>query len=209
MTISGHMTPRHEAGGARGEPMPPGVMAAAEGAAHPRPDFSSPDPLASRRPDWRFLFRSPWHLIALGFGSGLPRFAPGTWGTVFAWVSFFVLDRWLDDTGWAILILAGFGVGAAAAQRAGVRLGIIDSGHIVIDEIVAFWLVLWLLPERASIGLAVLAFVLFRMFDIAKPAPIKRLDARIKNGLGVMLDDVVAAFYTLLLIAIYWRLTRG
>ena len=186
--------------------MPPAVMAAAEGASHPRQEDPAFDP---HRPGWRFLFRSPWHLIALGFGSGLPRFAPGTWGTVFAWVSFLVLDRWLDDTGWAILILAGFAVGAIAAQRAGVRLGIIDSGHIVIDEIVAFWLVLWLLPERASIGLAVLAFVLFRMFDIAKPAPIKRLDARIKNGLGVMLDDVVAAFYTLLLIAIYWRLTRG
>jgi phosphatidylglycerophosphatase A len=186
--------------------MPPGVMAAAEGASHPPQESGAFDP---RRPDWRFLFRSPWHLIALGFGSGLPRFAPGTWGTVFAWVSFVVLDRWLDDTGWAIVIAAGFVVGALAADRTGVRLGIIDSGHIVIDEIIAFWLVLWLLPTRASVWFAALAFVLFRMFDIAKPPPIKRLDARIKNGLGVMLDDLVAAFYTLLLIAIFWRLTRG
>jgi phosphatidylglycerophosphatase A len=181
-------------------------MAAAEGAALRRHEEPLFDP---RRPGWRFLLRSPWHLIALGFGSGLPRFAPGTWGTVFAWLSFIVLDRWLDDTGWAALVAATFVVGAVAAQRTGARLGIIDSGHIVIDEIVAFWIVLWLLPARASGWVAVLAFVLFRMFDIAKPAPIKRLDARIKNGFGVMLDDAVAAFYTLLLIALYWRITHG
>jgi len=186
--------------------MPPAAMAAAEGASRPRPE---PVLFAAGRPTWRFLLRSPWHLVALGFGSGLPRFAPGTWGTVFAWVSFVVLDRWLDDRGWATLLALAFLVGAYAAQRTGVRLGIIDSGHIVIDEIVAFWIVLWLLPERAPGWMAALAFVLFRIFDIVKPAPIKRLDARIKNGFGVMLDDVVAAFYTLLLIAIYWRISRG
>lgn len=193
--------------GAPGEPMPPVVMAATEGASHRPQEEDAPfDP---HRPGWRFLLRSPWHFVALGFGSGLPRLAPGTWGTVFAWVSFILLDRWVDDTGWAIVIACGFLLGALAAQRTGLRLGIIDSGHIVIDEIVAFWMVLWLLPARASGWTAALAFVLFRMFDIAKPAPIKRLDARIKNGLGVMLDDVVAAFYTLLLIAIYWRITHG
>src|SRR5262245_52315918 len=206
MTISGHMSPSPESGAARGEPMPPGVLAATEGASHMHAESEAFDP---HSPHWGFLFRSPWHLIALGFGSGLPRFAPGTWGTVFAWASFFLLDRWLDDTGWAILIAASFVVGAYASQRTSLRLGIIDSGHIVIDEIVAFWLVLWLLPAQASGWIGVLAFALFRMFDIAKPAPIKRLDARIKNGLGVMLDDLVAAFYTLLLIAIYWRITRG
>jgi phosphatidylglycerophosphatase A len=181
-------------------------MAAAEGASRPPHETDTFDP---HRPDWRFLLRSPWHLIALGFGSGLPRFAPGTCGTAFAWASFAVLDRWLDDTGWAALLAIGFVLGAVAAHRTGVRLGIIDSGHIVIDEIVAFWAVLWLLPARAPTWVAALAFVLFRMFDIAKPAPIKRLDARIKNGFGVMLDDVVAAFYTLLVIAILWRLAHG
>jgi phosphatidylglycerophosphatase A len=186
--------------------MPPAVMAAAEGGSHHPEQAPGIDP---RRPGWRFLFSSPWHLIALGFGSGLPRFAPGTWGTVFAWLSFVVLDRWLDDTGWTLAIGIGLVVGAVAAQRAGERLGIIDSGHIVIDEIVAFWIVLWLLPAQSSAWIAALAFVLFRMFDIVKPPPIKRLDARIKNGLGVMLDDVVAAFYTLLMIAIFWRLAHA
>jgi phosphatidylglycerophosphatase A len=186
--------------------MPPAVMAATEGASHARHESDDFDP---HRPGWRFLLRSPWHVVALGFGSGLPRLAPGTWGTVFAWVSFALLDRWLDDTAWAIVIASGFVLGAVAAQRTGLRLGIIDSGHIVIDEIIAFWIVLWLLPARSSAWVAALAFVLFRVFDIAKPAPIKRLDARIKNGLGVMLDDLVAAFYTLLLIAIFWRVTHG
>lgn len=188
--------------------MPPAVLAAAEGSSHPPRQEAFARSFAAQRPDWRFLFTSPWHLIALGFGSGLPRFAPGTWGTVFAWVSFILLDRWLDTTGWAVVIAAGLLVGAYASQRTGARLGIVDSGHIVIDEIVAFWLVLWLLPQRAPAWLAALAFLLFRVFDIAKPAPIRRLDARIKNGFGVMLDDLLAAFYTLLVIAIVWRITH-
>lgn len=184
--------------------MPPGVLAAVEG-----PHTALNADRDRGKPDWRFLLRSPWHVLALGFGSGLPRIAPGTWGTVFAWVSFVVLDRWLNDMQMAGLIGALFVLGAIAAQRTGMHLGIIDSGHIVIDEIVAFWAVLWMLPDRAPGWMAAAAFVLFRVFDIAKPAPIKRLDARIKNGFGVMIDDAVAAFYTLLVVAIYWRVTRG
>ena len=124
-------------------------------------------------------------------------------------MSFALLDRWLSDVQMIVLIGATYVLGAIAAQRTGIRLGIIDSGHIVIDEIAAFWTVLFMLPDRAPGWMWAAAFVLFRIFDIAKPAPIKRLDARIKNGFGVMIDDVVAAFYTLLVLAIYWRITRG
>lgn len=184
--------------------MPPGVLAAVDG-----PHAALNLDTSSGKPDWRFLLRSPWHFVALGFGSGLPRLAPGTWGTVFAWISFVVLDRWLSDAQMAALIGVSFVLGAVAAQRTGIRLGVIDSGHIVIDEIVAFWAVLLMLPERAPGWMAAAAFLLFRLFDIAKPAPIKRLDARIKNGFGVMIDDAVAAFYTLLVIAVYWRISRG
>lgn len=184
--------------------MPPGVLTAV---GTPSP---AQNPARERgKPDGRFLLQSPWHLIALGFGSGLPRIAPGTWGTAFAWATFVVLDRWLNEAQMAGLIGAMFVLGVIASQRTGEHLGIIDSGHIVIDEIVAFWTVLWMLPDRAPGWMAGAAFVLFRFFDIAKPAPIKRLDARIKNGFGVMVDDVVAAFYTLLVIAITWRLARG
>jgi len=164
--------------------------------------------VAARRPTVRFMLSSPWHLIALGAGSGLPRAAPGTWGTLLGWLLFLRLDESLGPGSWWLLVAAMLVVGAYAAQVTGDRLGAADSGHIVIDEIVAFWIVLLLLPGHAARGgmLLVAAFVLFRFFDIVKPPPIRALDARFKNGAGVMADDLVAAFYTLLVLAIGVRL---
>lgn len=164
--------------------------------------------VAPRRPTVRFMLSSPWHLIALGAGSGLPRAAPGTWGTLLGWLLFLRLDESLGPGSWWLLVAAMLVVGAYAAQVTGDRLGAADSGHIVIDEIVAFWIVLLLLPGHAARGgmLLVAAFVLFRFFDIVKPPPIRALDARFKNGVGVMADDLVAAFYTLLVLAIGVRL---
>jgi len=154
------------------------------------------------------MLSSPWHLIALGAGSGLPRAAPGTWGTLLGWLLFLRLDESLGPGSWWLLVAAMLVVGAYAAQVTGDRLGAADSGHIVIDEIVAFWIVLLLLPDHAARGgmLLAAAFVLFRFFDIVKPPPIRALDARFKNGAGVMADDLVAAFYTLLVLAIGVRL---
>lgn len=164
--------------------------------------------VAPRRPTVRFMLSSPWHLIALGAGSGLPRAAPGTWGTLLGWLLFLRLDESLGPGSWWLLVAAMLVVGAYAAQVTGDRLGAADSGHIVIDEIVAFWIVLLLLPGHAARGgmLLAAAFVLFRFFDIVKPPPIRALDARFKNGAGVMADDLVAAFYTLLVLAIGVRL---
>jgi phosphatidylglycerophosphatase A len=164
--------------------------------------------VAPQRPTVRFMLASPWHLIALGAGSGLPRAAPGTWGTLLAWLLFLRLDQSLGPWTWWLLVAAMLVVGARAAQVTGARLGVADSGHIVIDEIVAFWVVLLLLPGNAARGgfLLVAAFVLFRFFDIVKPPPIRALDERFKNGAGVMADDLVAAFYTLLALAIGMRL---
>jgi phosphatidylglycerophosphatase A len=161
-----------------------------------------------RRPTVRFMLASPWHLIALGAGSGLPRIAPGTWGTLLAWLLFLRLDQSLEVGAWWLLVAAALVIGAIAAQITGQRLGDADSSHIVIDEIVAFWIVLLLLPGDAAQGGAwlVAAFVLFRFFDIVKPPPISWLDARFKSGAGVMADDLVAAFYTLLALAIGVRL---
>ena len=146
----------------------------------------------------------PAHQLSFGFGSGLIRPAPGTWGTLFAWLVFVVLDPWLGDAGWAIVIASTFVLGAAAANRTGRALGRPDHGAIVIDEIVAFWLVLWLLPGGA-ITQAV-AFLGFRFFDILKPPPIRAVDQRFKNGVGVMLDDLLAAFYTLFVASVLARL---
>jgi|DewCreStandDraft_4_1066084.scaffolds.fasta_scaffold80809_2 phosphatidylglycerophosphatase A len=200
------MAPDPDPRSADGGPLHPAAVAAGAGGSPPDVD-TAPGPAA--RPGLRFLVASPAHFVALGAGSGLAPFAAGTWGTLLALASFRVFDRWLSDVGWAVVVGIALAVGAWAAQRTGARLGHADSPHIVIDEIAAFWLVLWLLPVGAPAWLQAAAFVLFRAFDIAKPPPIARLDARLKNGVGVMLDDLVAAFYTLAAIAIFWRLTEG
>ncbi len=155
-------------------------------------------------PSLRFLVSHPAHFLALGFGSGLPRIAPGTWGTLFAWASFIVVARYLGDRIW-LLIAAALVLGIWAAQVTGRHLSDADSGHIVIDEIVAFWIVLAMLPAP-GVGQQLWAFMLFRLFDITKPPPIRGLDAHLKNGVGVMLDDLVAAFYALLVLALALRI---
>jgi phosphatidylglycerophosphatase A len=162
-------------------------------------------PLAApAEPSWRLMMSHPAHQLSFGLGSGLVRPAPGTWGTLFGWFIFVVLDPWLSDGGWAAMIAVTFLLGAAAAQRTGRALGRPDHGAIVIDEIVAFWIVLWLLP--GGLLTQAVAFFGFRLFDILKPPPIRQVDRRFKNGLGVMLDDLVAAFYTLLVAALLARL---
>ncbi len=154
-------------------------------------------------PSWRLMLSHPAHQVSFGFGSGLIRPAPGTWGTLFSWLVFVVLDPWLGDAGWAIVIASTFVLGAAAAHRTGRALGRPDHGAIVIDEIVAFWLVLWLLP--GGVITQAFAFLGFRFFDILKPPPIRAVDRRFKNGVGVMLDDLLAAFYTLLVASVLAR----
>ena len=141
-------------------------------------------------------------LVALGFGSGLSPWAPGTVGTLWAWLSFVVLDSWLQPPHWAAVIAGGVALGAWACARTARDLGVADHGAIVWDEIVAFWLVL--LVAGGGFGTQLAAFALFRFFDIVKPPPIRHFDATLKNGFGVMFDDLLAACYTLLVLAL-WR----
>jgi phosphatidylglycerophosphatase A len=157
-----------------------------------------------RPPSFRFLAAHPAHLVACGFGSGLAPVAPGTFGTLFAWASFVPLARALSEPALLILIGFCFAFGVLACQRTGRALGVVDHGSIVWDEIVPFWLVLALSPDDWRWQLA--AFLLFRFFDIVKPPPADYFDARVKNGFGVMMDDVVAAFYTVLSLAVAKRL---
>ncbi len=155
---------------------------------------SPPPPLA-------FLWRHPAHLIACGFGSGLAPFASGTFGTLFAWASYPLLRQLLpDDATFAVFLLLAFALGVTACQIAGRALGVVDHGAIVWDEIVPFWAVLLLTPDTLAWQAA--AFVAFRFFDVFKPPPADFFDTRVKNGLGVMMDDVVAAGYTLLALAL-------
>ncbi len=159
------------------------------------------------KPDARFMLAHPSHLLAQGFGSGLSPIMPGTSGTLFAWLAFTVLSaRWpnlFTPLHWAVIIVVGFVIGVWACRRTGRDLGIADHGSMVWDEIIAFWLVLLLLMP-ADFGTQLWAFFWFRVFDMVKPAPIRYFDRNFKGGFGVMWDDIVAAFYTLLLFAL-WR----
>ncbi len=168
-------------------------------------------PTTAARPPARrgaaFLLAHPAHMLAQGFGSGLSPVMPGTMGTLFAWLSFAVLSsRWphiFTPPAWAAIIAAGFLIGIWACGRTGRDMGVADHGSMVWDEIVAFWLVL-LLVTPADTAAQVWAFLWFRFFDMVKPPPIGYFDRRLKGGFGVMWDDIVAAFYTLLLFAV-WR----
>jgi phosphatidylglycerophosphatase A len=153
-------------------------------------------------PPVKFLLHHPAHLLACGFGSGLSRWAPGTAGTAFAWLSYPFLRLYLEsDLAFAIFLLLGFAIGVSACQITGRALGVVDHGAIVWDEIVPFWCVLMFAPQEILWQLA--AFLWFRFYDIVKPQPAKFFDTQIKNGFGVMMDDVIAAGYTILTIAVF------
>jgi len=154
----------------------------------------------SVHPAPRWVFQSVWRIVAFGFGSGLLRPAPGTWGTLLGWLLWIVLLQGRSDGFILIVLVTAFVIGCWACERAGRALGVPDHGGMVWDEIVAFWLVLWLTPH--SLAAQAVAFVLFRGFDIVKPQPVRYFDARFKGGFGVMLDDIVAAAYSLLIMAI-------
>ena len=160
------------------------------------------------RPTLRFMASHPAHAIALGFGSGLARWAPGTSGTLWGWAAFLVMQPWLSDLGWAVLIGANLLLGWWACTVTARHMGLPDSSHMVWDEVVAFWLVLWVLTP-ADLWTQVVAFALFRLFDAVKVGPMAWADQNFKGfgprgGFGVMLDDLAAAFCTLLVMAL-WR----
>ncbi|HOB92707.1 MAG TPA: phosphatidylglycerophosphatase A [Aquabacterium sp.] len=171
-----------------------------------------------QRPSARFMRGHPAHWIAFGFGSGLSPKAPGTVGTLWAWAAFVVADRWLgagSPWGWALVIAASLPLGWWACTRTAQHLGLADPGAIVWDEVIAFWLILWLVMPAGLVGQAV-AFGLFRFFDAAKPGPVGWADRRYKlrpgqaigwrQGWGILFDDLVAALCTLLVIALWQRL---
>ncbi len=156
------------------------------------------------KPSAAWVFQSFPRMISFGLGSGLIRPAPGTWGTLLAWLLWVLAVSRLPDVYIAVLLPAAFALGCWSCHRVGKEMGRADDAGMVWDEIVAFWLVLWLTPE--SLEAQVLAFVVFRFFDIIKPPPINFFDRHFKNGFGVMWDDIVAAAYSLLVIAILVRL---
>ena len=160
------------------------------------------------RPDASFMVRHPAHWIALGFGSGLSPKAPGTIGTLWAWLSWWTFQDFFSVGEQAVIILLASLVGVWACKVTAQNLGISDPGAIVWDEVVAFWLVLMLLSP-ADFKTHLLAFALFRFFDAVKPGPVAWADQLFKGfgwrgAFGILFDDFVAAFCTLLCFAI-WR----
>ena len=145
-------------------------------------------------PDVKFLFAKPQHFFSLGFGSGLVPKAPGTFGTLVGLTLFWLISNYglyLQ----LLIITALFLVGIYFCEVTGKALGVSDHGSIVWDEIVAIMLVLTFAPKNWAGW--IVAFVLFRLFDIWKPFPIRQFDAKLKNGFGVMFDDLLAALYAI------------
>lgn len=135
-------------------------------------------------------------MLGFGLGSGLARKAPGTWGTLLGWVLFIPLVVYVPLLAWLVFAF-GLIAGSWICGRAAELVGVHDHGGIVWDEFVGIWLVLLLLPEQAWLWW-LLAFGLFRLFDIIKPWPIGWLDRKVSGGFGIMLDDIVAAVFALI-----------
>ncbi len=153
------------------------------------------------RPDGRFLFSHPAHFVALGFGAGLAPAVPGTFGTLVGFPLYYGLSALLPES-WELLAVAAalFALGIWACARTGDALGVPDHGAMVWDEVVAFLAILVFTPPGP--GWQAFAFVTFRVFDVLKPPPIRWFDRHWKGGFGVMFDDLLAALYSVLVIAI-------
>ena len=156
------------------------------------------------RPSGKFLLSHPAHFLALGFGTGLAPVAPGTVGTLLGFPVYWMLTLWFGPSEILIATVVMFILGIWACQRTGNDMGIADHSSMVWDEVVAFVMILVFTPP--GLFWQAFAFFAFRFFDILKPPPIREADRRWKGGFGVMFDDILAAGYTLLLMALATRL---
>jgi len=150
----------------------------------------------------RVALATPTGFLAFGFGSGLSPVAPGTAGTLAALLPALFLVQiplWLG----VVVVAVSFLIGIYLCRVTGDALGEHDHGGMVWDEFVGLWLVLLFVPFDWAWWLA--AFVLFRLFDILKPWPIRWLDRRVPGGFGVMLDDLIAGLYALAVLLVVAR----
>ena len=137
---------------------------------------------------------NPIHFLAVGLGSGLSPIMPGTMGSLMAiplWLLFYGLTPML----YWVFILVTFIFGCFVCQKTSDDTHTHDSGHIVWDEFVGMWITLFFIPQ-ISILWVTIAFVAFRIFDMAKPWPIRWFDKRVPGGFGIMVDDVIAAIFS-------------
>lgn len=149
--------------------------------------------------------KNPVHFLAIGFGSGLLKPAPGTWGTLAGLILSILLWNIIQSNLFFIfLTVISFIFGCYLCQKTSNDLGVHDDGRIVWDEIVAIFLMFAFLPEYNWFTY-ILTFISFRIFDILKPYPIRYFDEKLESGLGIMVDDILAAIFALIsLHLIYW-----
>lgn len=169
-------------------------------------------------PTFKWVRQTATRTMAFGFGSGLSPVAPGTVGTLWAWAAFLIGEYFLSTEDFIWIIGGGFILGCWICGHVSEELGKKDFGGIVWDEIIAFWLIL-LVIMPTNIWMQAIAFGLFRFFDAVKPGPIGLIDRHFKNwekenqapsslfqivwrGFGIMIDDLAAAFFALLVVAL-------
>ena len=152
------------------------------------------------------VWRNPLYFIAFGFGSGLMPKAPGTWGTLAA-IPLYLLIAGMSWPFYLGLTLAAFVLGVVICEKVSRDLGVHDFSGIVWDEVVGYLLTMFMAPVH--IIWIVIGFLLFRLFDIWKPQPIRLIDEHVHGGLGIMLDDVLAAVPAwMMLQALIWLFER-
>ena len=144
----------------------------------------------------KITIKTPWQFLASGFGAGLSPIAPGTMGTLAAMPLWFLMATYLPLAGYLAVTIIAFIVGITICQRASDELGVHDHGGIVWDEFVGLWITMICAP--ISLPSAILGFILFRIFDVLKPWPIKFIDEKIEGGFGIMFDDVLAGIFALI-----------
>ncbi|PID34355.1 MAG: phosphatidylglycerophosphatase A [Thiotrichales bacterium] len=151
----------------------------------------------SRKELVQTVLKSPLHFLAFGFGSGLSPKAPGTMGTLAA-IPLYLLLVQLPFAYYVLVLVVAIVVGIWLCGESARLLGVHDHGGIVWDEFVGFWLTMLIAP--AGWVWVVVGFALFRLFDIWKPWPIRIIDRKVEGGLGIMLDDILAGIYALVVL---------
>ncbi|OCG10216.1 phosphatidylglycerophosphatase A [Gilliamella sp. wkB178] len=137
---------------------------------------------------------NPIHLLAVGLGSGMSPIMPGTTGSLMA-IVFWWLFYGLEPALYWVLIIVAFVFGCFLCQKTSDDTHTHDSGHIVWDEFVGMWITLFFIPQ-VSLSWIAIAFIAFRIFDMAKPWPIRWFDKKVPGGFGIMIDDVIAAIFS-------------
>lgn len=160
----------------------------------------------------RTLLSHPAGWIATALGAGLSPRAPGTAGSLVALVPWWFWLRELPLAWYGVVLVAGFGLGVWANGIACRRLGVHDHGALAWDEVIGMWITLLAVPGSTRVETTawmLAGFLLFRLFDIWKPWPVRIADRRVQGGFGVMLDDVLAGAYALIALQLAAWAVRG